>query len=364
MEEIKEKQGHQGNQRNQKLKPYIVLQYLSRFTDEDHIATAADIVDFLKYRCGISAERKSVYRDIETINTVLLMFEKNRSFPAAERMLEEDESLKIIVYDKSRKGFYVRQRHYNLNDMRLLAECAYASKFISQTQAARLIKAVCGFVSNPQAKQIKHDVFLTDRVKTDNNQIITNVDLINEAMKPKMNVKITFKYLTRSINDVRQQVERRHGSEYSVSPFRLLINDGNYYLLAFSDKSQAMRTFRVDRMRDVNLTHEPRVGAEEYAKIDMRTYTQHVFSMYGGELQRVSMRFTNNLLDPVVEKLGTNEAHYKQVDERHFEVSVPVEVSDQFYGWILGFGKRAKIVGPPSMVEQFKAYLDDIRERY
>ena len=55
------------------------------------------------------------------------------------------------------------------------------------------------------------------------------------------NRKISFKYLKYNINDVSKQAERRQGQKYIVSPFKLIINDSNYYLLAFSDKDQEMR---------------------------------------------------------------------------------------------------------------------------
>ena len=54
---------HSGKRLNQKLKPYVVLQYLLKNTDENFIASAQDIVAYLQ-ECGIDAERRSVYRDI------------------------------------------------------------------------------------------------------------------------------------------------------------------------------------------------------------------------------------------------------------------------------------------------------------
>ena len=47
-----------GKKPNQKLKPYLVQQYLLKNTDEDHVASAYKIVDFLEL-CGIPAERRS-----------------------------------------------------------------------------------------------------------------------------------------------------------------------------------------------------------------------------------------------------------------------------------------------------------------
>ena len=225
-------------------------------------------------------------------------------------------------------------------------------------------------MSEKQAEKITHNAFLTDRVKTNNKSVLNNISIINEAMSKEIDVekhtpeKISFKYLKYSIDDIGKQVERGHGAKYIVSPFQLLINDGNYYLLAYDDYSKDMRTYRVDRMKNVSFTGEPREGETAFKEIDLKTYTQRVFSMYGGEQKRVTLRFINPLLDTVVDRFGTAGVLYNKVDDRHFTVSAKVEISDQFFGWLLGFGKKVKVIAPDDITEQFKAYLDKIREMY
>ena len=368
---FKEEPKH-GKQVNQKVKPYVVLQYLLKNSDENNVVTAYDIIAFLE-KCGISAERRSIYRDIEEINKVSLMLEtKDCTIDEAEEMLldDEDNELKLVVYDKAKKGFYVRQRHFDLNDIRLLAESIYSAKFLTEGQAKRLVNVVCEFVSEKQAEKITHNAFLTDRIKTNNKSVLNNISIINEAMSKEIDgekhtpEKISFKYLKYSIDDIGKQVERGHGAKYIVSPFQLLINDGNYYLLAYDDYSKDMRTYRVDRMKNVSFTGEPREGETAFKEIDLKTYTQRVFSMYGGEQKRVTLRFINPLLDTVVDRFGTAGVLYNKVDDRHFTVSAKVEISDQFFGWLLGFGKKVKVIAPDDITEQFKAYLDKIREMY
>ena len=367
-----------GKQNNQKLKPYLVLQYLLKYSDENNAKSAFDIIGYLE-ECGLCAERRSIYRDIEDINRISLMLEEETDLDDVDMMFAEAEEsgdeeavndLKLILYDKNKKGFYVRQRKYDLNDIRLLAECVYSAKFIAEGQAKRLVDVVCEFVSEPQAQRIRHNAFLTDRVKTDNRGVLNNIAAINEAMsanidgQPHTPEKITFKYLTYSIGDMRQQIERRKGASYTVSPFQLLINDGNYYLLAFDEQRQDMRTYRVDRMKDIRFTGEPRDGAEAFEAIDLKTYTKRVFSMYGGEQKLVEIRFINPLLDAVVDRFGTKDVQYAKVDEKHFSVTAKVEISDQFFGWLLGFGKKAKLLYPDDVIDQFRAYMDKIREMY
>ena len=99
-----------GKKFNQKIKPYVVLQYLLKYSDENNIVTAPEIVAFLEEH-GIEAERRSIYRDIKEIDRVALMMEEDCTIEEAGEMLERDadDELKLVVYDPHKKGFYVRQ---------------------------------------------------------------------------------------------------------------------------------------------------------------------------------------------------------------------------------------------------------------
>ena len=159
-------------------------------------------------------------------------------------------------------------------------------------------------------------------------------------------------------------MERRHGESYVVSPYALLINDGNYYLLAFDDKKQKFIHYRVDRMKSVERTGEERAGEQDFQKIDLKSYTKKIFSMHSGEEKRITLRFINPLLDTAIDRFGKQDVIYTKVDERHFTATAKVEVSDQFFGWLLGFGKRVQIVSPPEVREEFASYLDKVRQMY
>lgn len=359
-----------GKKDNQKLKPYLVMRYLLQKSDESHAVRVSEIIQYLK-GIGIYAERRSIYSDIEQINITMLMAEKDLFIEEAVEELEQygDES-RYIIYNPNKKGYYVRERRFEFDEIRLAAESIYASKFLTQRETDTLIDLICGFVSEHQAKQIKHDVLLTDRVKTNNEYTFRNVSTINAAMSriidgEKHNPeKISFKYLKYTISDIKQQAERRQGARYFVSPYALLLNDGNYYLLAFDDKSQKIRTYRVDRMRDIRFTNQPREGAEAFRAIDIKSYTQRVFSMYSGKQERITIRFINPLLDTVIDRFGTSGVKYYKADDKHFNVVVNVEISDQFFGWICGFSNKAKIIDPLKVKEQFTEYIEKIKKLY
>lgn len=367
-EETNVKPGH-GKKEHQKIKPYVVLQYLLKESDENHVISGKMIEAFLREDCDIYAERRSIYRDIEEINKVAVMLDEECTIGEAEEILAEDEDRKLIVYDEHKKGFYAK-RQCDTSDIKLLAECVYSAKFIPESRSDLLIDNVCKLVSVHEERNIRHNVLLTDRVKTNNKEILATIGKINDAMSKNLHgkkhvpEKIKFKYLKYTINNLNEQVERRHGEDYVVSPFQMLINDGYYYLLAFDDKKKGMRTYRVDRMRGVDLTNIPREGDEVFNEIDLKSYTQRVFSMYVGKKVRVTIRCINKLLDTVVDKLGKDNVVYSRVDDNHFDVIATVEISNQFYGWLLGFGKEMRLVAPDIAVAEFKSYLSKISEMY
>ncbi len=363
---------HHGRQPNQKMKPFIVMQYLRRNTDEDHTCSSTDIIDYLKNECGITADRRSIYRDIAEINRVLYMLEQGVDIETAAGNLELHEEEKYIVYNPSRKGFYFRRRGFDPNDVRLLVESIYASKFLTKKQADSLVDAVCSLVSDLQAEKIKHTAtYLVDRVKTSNSSVMVNIDIINEAMSSKLRgerhipEKISFDYIRYSISDLKQHIKSRSAGKYIVSPYALLINDGNYYLLAFDDKAQDIRTYRVDRMTKVARTGSPRDGAAAFAGVNISEYSQQVFGMMGGEKRRVQIRFEDKLLDTAVERFGKGkDTFYFKEDDDHFTVTTNVEISEQFFAWLCGFGEKVKLIGHEDTIADFKRYLDMIRGMY
>ena len=352
-EQHEKKQGHK--KKGQKYKSLLVWNLLLKRTDENHAAGIKEIQELLE-EYGIEAERHSVSRDIKDL---MELMNKDQ-----EQLLEDRDLLGYEVeYDAQLHGYKVVRRPYEFDDLRLLAECVRASKFISKRQEESLLLAIEGLCSEHQVKELQNEVYLVGRSKTANRWIMGSMITINQAIRS--DVKIGFKYQKYTLADRSNQIDRRKGKEYVLSPYRLIINEGNYYLLAFDSKRQMMKTFRLDRMREVKMKNEPREGQAAYAQMDMQTYCQQHFGMFSGEKQRVTIRFTNNLLDTVIDRFGNEpNVYYTKTDDRHFSITTDIALSNQFYGWLCGFWKQAVITSPPAAVAGFKKFLTDIESKY
>ena len=360
MEEQKEKKPG-GKKSGQKYKSLLVWDILQKRTDESHAISLKEIEEHLKMY-GITAERHSIKRDIDDI---LLLLNKELDIDLDEFGVEDRALLGYEVeYDGAQRGFKIVRRPYVFEELRLLAECVRASKFISKSQEEHLLAAIEGLCSDYQIEELQNEVYLVGRNKTTNKHIMAAMLKINQAIREDR--KITFNYQKFTIQDRTEQVDRRQGAAYKLSPFKLIINDGYYYLLAWDSKKRSTVTYRLDRMKGVKiLTSEPREGNAEFSKINMASYTQQHFGMFSGEKKRVSLRFTNNLLDTMVDRFGTGaDVSYRPDGDRHFVINTEIAISDQFFGWLCGFRKMAKIVSPPSVVEDFQKFLGDISGRY
>lgn len=352
-----DKQNGHGRKFNQKMKPYIVLQILQKQTDESHYKTVTEIIDILKEQYEMYAERKSVVRDILEINKTLIAIKYDVSLDEAADYYDEFP----IVYNPSKKGYALINRNMKTDDVRLLAEIIYSTKFINPNQAKNLVDIVLSNISEYDAALIKHKPFYMERTKTPND-VFANVEVINAAIQSKE--KIGFKYMHYDISNLEKQKARRKGEYYVVSPYEMIINDSYYYLLAFDDELKKMRTYRVDRMQQVQSIGEVIDGEEAFEEIDLKTYTKRRFGMFGGAEKDVTIKFNMSLLDTVVDRFGTKDLIYVRLDDHHFSVKLKVDISPQFYAWICGFGKAAQIEYPQEVVDDFKKYLDGIMSKY
>ncbi len=355
----------QGRQYNQRMKHFMVFQQLLQKTDETHCLTMDEIIAHFE-KNGINAERRSIYKDIDELNVIALMEREGMSYDQATCELALHPEKSMIKF-KRKNGYYVDIPPLTAEDARLLTECVHTARFVTPQKAEKLEKTICGMVSEHHAKKIMHEPFAVARVKPENEQVFKNVDLIHAAMQKSKEhepEKIKFTYLKCTIQNVTKKIDRRHGAEYVVSPHAIMIDEGNYYLLGVDERGK-LRTYRIDRMRYVKLTGEAREGTEETQNLKgyLKDYHSRVFSMYGGRCEFVRIRFTNDLLDTVVDRFG-RYASFSEDDSKHFIVSLKVEISPMFFGWICGFGKKAKLLSPSPVIEEFTQHLAKMQELY
>ena len=127
-------------------------------------------------------------------------------------------------------------------------------------------------------------------------------------------------------------------------------DDENYYLIAYDAVDDKIKHYRVDKMRNIELTEAKRVGRDHFREFDVARYARMNFGMFGGEEVRVRLRFRNELVGVLLDRFGKDIPIKSTADEGWSETSVDVALSDQFLGWIVALGEGVRITAPEDVV--------------
>lgn len=319
---------------NQKLKLLYIKSILEEQTDETHPITTAQLVELLEKK-GIRAERKSIYDDIQCL---------------------QQFGLDICACRGRGGGFFLASRPFELPELKLLVDAVQASRFLTKRKSVELISKLETLASIHDAGSLRRQVTVTGRVKTMNESIYYNVDRIHDAIAD--NVQITFRYFDWGVDGER----RYRPGLYTASPYALCWDDQNYYLVAHSAR-HGLTHYRVDKMTHISKTAKARYRDAEIQKLDLSRYGKSVFGMFSGQTQTVRMRFHNSLAGVVIDRFGREVMRIPDGDE-HFLFSAEIAVSPLFFGWMAGFGTRAKILGPEPVIAQYLELCAPAIEQY
>ncbi len=154
-------------------------------------------------------------------------------------------------------------------ELKLLVDAVQASKFITQKQSRNLIEKLEHFTSRHEANRLQRQVCVNDRVKTENLSSLYLIDDIHQAMHE--NQPVTFVYC--EWNQNKELVPRHGGERYLVSPWMLMWEDENYYLLAYDHKAEMIKYFRVDKLRQLKREE----GKKEKGKQHIKNWMSRIF---------------------------------------------------------------------------------------
>ena len=322
---------------NHKLKLLYLMKIFLECSDEEHPLTVADIAAHLD-GYGISAERKSIYSDIEML----------REF-----------GLDIVTVEGRAHGHYVASRDFELPELKLLVDAVQSSKFITQKKSRELIKKIEGFASKYQATALERQVFVANRIKTMNESIYYTVDYIHTAISD--DVQICFKYFEWTAS--KEKRLKHGGKDYILSPWALTWDDENYYLVAYDSTETLIKHYRVDKITDIKVLDTKREGAAMFSEFDMAVYSKSVFGMFGGNAEYVSLLCDESLAGVIIDRFGKDVVFINRGDGK-IEINVKVVLSPLFYSWVFGFGSRMTVLSPQKARDGFTEQINSVAQLY
>ena len=156
--------------RNQKEKLMRILELLISETDESHGVSMAEIISALE-RCGITAERKSIYDDILALSAL---------------------GFDVVTLPTKPPKYTLANRPFETAELKILVDAVESSKFVTAERSRAIIAKLRGFAGKYHSGELSRSVYVEDRIKTENDLSVANIDVIHKAINS--NESISFKY--------------------------------------------------------------------------------------------------------------------------------------------------------------------------
>ena len=316
----------------------LLKEYLQANAGKDRIVKRRELEEYLTEQ-GYPVEKKTLYADFAVLDDVFGLH---------------------LEYDPHKKGYRLLNPPFEPYELRLLVDGIQSSKFITKEKAREITEKIKTLAGKETKATLNRQTYVADRVRSMNDSVVMDADRIHQAIAE--DCQIAFRYFHYSPDKSNPKSYSKDGKQIIVSPYALLWNNGNYYLYAYDGR--IFRYYRVDRMERISSPlPQKREGKEAYKEKNITSQKAKVFDMYGGKEYNVHIRFRKELADAVIDQFG-KEVIMRPLDEDHFTILVPIEVSPTFFAWITTFGRRVKILGPEPVLEKMRNFIQASADMY
>src|SRR5699024_10060686 len=211
-----------------------------------------------------------------------------------------DETDFEIMKNKGKFGkiLYSHQsRLFETYQLRLIVDAILSARFITVNEKKRLIEKVKQLTSAHTAKTLPKPILIGQSTSVDYELVKLNIDRVHRAISEER--VLTYKY--GKFNVHKEFTYNRSGETYFVEPYALIWQNDYYYLIGIYQKTNEMRHYRLDRIREIEISDRSFTKKETF---HLRDYVNQSFHMFAGEEIRIKVRFHMDLLNVVLDRFG------------------------------------------------------------
>lgn len=155
--------------------------------------------------------------------------------------------------------------------------------------------------------------------------------------------------------------QRGAATQRHVHPQKLMHYRGNWYLAAWCEKANDLRTFALERIHCAKELEQP---AKTIEADTLERYLGAGFGIFTGEAKEWAvLRFTANTARWVADEIWHPDQKSYWIDEE-FELQVPYSDDRELQMDILKYGPEVEVIAPESLRKTIKKRLQEALERY
>lgn len=301
-----------GKHTDQRDRTLCLTRILYEETDEKHPLTMRQIIQRLQVE-GVSAERKSIYRDLAAMN--------KQGFPVEYRPGKSG-------------GWYASGRPMSLGELQAVIDAVTVYRWLPAALRQTLLDKLAALFPQTQRDQLRRPVCLSPRTAGDPEEVRRVLDRIHTAIQTKRALSfVPFDY-----GVDRQPVTT--GTAQVVSPKGLLWWEDGYHLLGWDHRAKHLALFRPDRMTQVLVTGMPTQGPDP----DPALWTATPFGVEPNRRERICLGFCPTLTGEVLDRLGPSAE--LTAEESYYTATADVILGPTFLAWLSTHAEEATLLAP------------------
>lgn len=267
-----------------------------------------------------------------------------------------------LEYDSIKHGYYYTQAvhefpmlHLSRNDLVALFLASHALEPLRGTRLEKMLSESFSKIAEACPGEVSIQWTELDEafsVKA-SGVLATDVTLFGDlldAVIAKREVSFDYHKLTGT------KPERR-----KVQPYHVGQIEHGWYLLAYDPDRKGMRTFALQRLTQLQVlkskfTRDPHFNARDHLGGGFGVWN---YDEYGDKKHEVYIRFEGYAARVVGERLWHSSQEIKPLnkDGSVIEFSVTLDGLEEITRWILSWGSKAQVLGPPALKNRIKAEL-------
>ncbi len=309
----------------------LILKYLYEQTDADHDISSKDIMRMLEAQGHKVPDKRTIDADVDALIAAGHDIQKNRRNGVPTR-------------------YNVISRDFETVELKILIDAVAASQFITPERSKRLIEQLASMACIADRPGLCAETESLMSIKNAVGRTMYVADGLYRGIVSRK--KIQFQMVDYRVPDL-EPVYHRDGYVYTVSPYAMVWNHDQYYLIAHEEERDQILTPRVDRIKNVHVLDTPIRPMPE--GFDIGQYYSLNYKMFSGPESDVTILCDNKLIGQFVDHFG-KDFECRSVSDKTFQSTVKTAVSPTFFGWLFQYAGDMSLVGPPEVVEQYNKH--------
>ena len=317
-----------------------ILNVLKKYSDEEHMLSAIEIQRKVKELYDVEIDPRTIRRNIN-----LLKYK-----------LDYD----ISTREDNGKGYYINrdpETDFEPGEIRAIIDNFSYANYIVPSVAKEIIKKCKKMQNIYENEKLKDYQIYSVNSKTENAEVIKNIEDISESIFK--NKKIKFEYWKYAITN---KLEKKIVSTPTVSPYAIIYNKQEFYLIGIKERETKFYNYRLDRMRNVQILNENIMIKKK--KSEIQEFAESSTEMFGGKKEEIEAICHFWLLDTIFETFGRNVTIEKiPNDEKHFKLLVDTNTMG-FKMWAMRNIDLVEVKRPITLRNEMKEVVKNAMKKY